>query len=285
VLWVGGLGLIVFALWLLAVEIGQRDAARLMWVCFVYAALLWATDWALRGLAGLRLLSSTLVFGVGACVTLGVIAWQGTVGQPTYFRQWSEVPYWSRPEVDPAPIFAYHPLIHGVYLPVLTMSAVSLVLLRARGFLPAWLALAACVLVVAIDFGEGLELPQLSWVVLACVLGLVGAGWYADLTQPTNHGFWLNKAGMAVFPFYALLAVLTDDVGWVVGICSILVVAVSIFIRRPSGIAAGAFGLALFFGGLVARLGQPIRGRRGVGCGWAGGDRLGGSGAFDGRST
>ena len=95
VLWMAGCALVVFAMVLLAIELGGDDPGRLMWIGIVYAGVFAALDQGVKPRASLRLLSSMLVLSMAACLSLSIVAWQATVGEPSFLQNWSDPPWWS----------------------------------------------------------------------------------------------------------------------------------------------------------------------------------------------
>lgn len=240
VLWTGGAALIGFALWLLAIQIASINPNWLIWTCLVYAAALWALDGLVVRHRSMRLLSALLVMAGGLCVSFAVIAWQGTVGWPTYWWPWDRVPYWSAD----APIH-YTPLVHGPYLPLVPVVVVASLLLHLRRFLPAGFVLSAAFFIAVMDVVVGLRADATSRDLMAIAAILFAGGWVADLRFRDNHGFWLNKAAVLLFPFVVLLAAVEGITPHLL-LWSLAGVALSLFIRRPAGIWASATGIAVW---------------------------------------
>lgn len=241
-LWLAGAGLIVFALLLLAAELSQGEAERLMWICLVYSGGLAALDQGLRGRAGVRLLSSLVLLSMGATAAIAVGAFiesqWGLVAPGTH---WSRFGAW------------YEPFLRGLYLPGAVIIGVSALLVVRRGFLPAWLALLAVLATYSCDMFFG---PRLDDVVEASILWLglsvlaLAAGWWFDLAPGPNHGFWINKAGLLAFSIYTFVALVEGAFGsrdyWHLLPAGIAVALYSLYLRRPAGISAGALALAVY---------------------------------------
>ena len=242
VLWTAGAALIAVSLWLLAVQIASIDPDWLVWTCLVYAAALWLLDASVVRHRSMRVLSALLGMGGGICVALAVVAWQGTVGQPTYWQEWSRVPRWSAEAVLP-----YAPWIHGVYLPLVPVAVTAALMIRLRGFLPATALLAGAFLIVAVDLRIGLSGQMEGRDLRVLAAGLFAVGWACDLRLRDNHGFWVNKVAVLIFPI-GLIADAFQGINLSILIWSLGAIGLSLFIRRPGGMAAGALGVMLYLG-------------------------------------
>jgi hypothetical protein len=246
VLWMAGCALVVFAMVLLAIELGADEPGRLMWIGIAYAGVFAALDQVVKPRATLRLLSSMLVLSMAACLSLAVIAWQATVGEPSFLQDWSDPPWWSRPDADPPPLWPYSPLIHGAFLPAAPVLAAGAVLLVRRAFLPAWVPFLAALILVVAEVWNGLGLDDaistraffLGW-----GIALSAAAWWADLRDGPNHGFWLNKVAMTCLAVWSMFFFFDDRMGLFLMI-SIATIAFAIYIRRPAGVSVGAMGIA-----------------------------------------
>ncbi|THH38420.1 hypothetical protein E4Z66_02285 [Aliishimia ponticola] len=237
-LWLGGVALIVFALFLLTIQISGGDPDRISMVCLVYAVGFFLLDRVVEPRPDLRLLSTLLVLGLGVTLSFSV----GAYIEPFVpGRNWSGYTN------------ALGPLTKGMYLPLLPLLGVSALLIRNRQFLPAWTGVLGVLSVYAIDlfYGPGLNdvIDQnLFW--LALSVGCLVLGWWLDLRATHNHGFWLNKAGLlAFFVFSTSMAFDWRAEGiWPLLPTGLLMIFYSIYVRRPGGISGGALALAFYLG-------------------------------------
>ncbi|MEM8692847.1 MAG: hypothetical protein AAGG57_13315 [Pseudomonadota bacterium] len=254
VLWAGGCALVMLAMVLVAAEVGKGGAANVMWMCLAYAVFFFALDWVLQGRRSLRLLSSLMVVGVAICLMSAAFAWQESAGAAIVFEPWNRVPYQFAPERNVQPTFAYHPLVFGPYAPMLPVLVAGLLLIMRRAFLPAWFMIWGAVFMVFGDVYYGLRFDDLipEWIALfGASFALFGLGWWQDLRLPLNHGFWQNK--VATFAFFCAmmngLAIMQRPYPYYYDsllVLSVVLVAFSIFVRRPTGISMAGLGVALF---------------------------------------
>jgi len=244
VMWLGGVGLIAFALWLLALEISSGSMIALMWVCLVYTGMLGALDFVIKGRTHLRLFSSLLVVAMGFTAAAALAAFlHAQFGHLDIARSWALMTDW------------HGPVTQTLTLPSLLMGVVSWLVIRWRGFLPAWLALCGAMVLIIVDVFFGLDLDsQVAGSVIWLVLSVIGLswGWWFDVRAGANHGFWLNKAAVMTFGAYIFGAIVDNMWGraglWPLLPTGLMLALFSVYLRRPAGVSMGALSLMVFLG-------------------------------------
>ncbi len=244
VLWFCGAGLIGFALFLLAIEISDNSVERFAWVCLVYTGALAVLDYVIKGRKALRLLSSLVLLTMGFTAACAVAAFLDAQFQLRDVGQsWKQLDHWSE--------F----IVRGPYLYSSVLIGVSAILIKYRGFLPAWIALLGALTVLVCDVFYGLRLEKVlavysPWLGLSVVF--LGWGWWLDLRTRANHGFWLNKVALILFTVFVFIALFETSwrAGdyWILLPAALILVLYSVYIRRPTGVSAGAFALASYLG-------------------------------------
>ncbi|MEO9822439.1 MAG: hypothetical protein ABJ370_10560 [Paracoccaceae bacterium] len=243
-LWFCGAGLIAFALFLLAIEISQQDYWRLAWVCLAYTGLLAGLDYVIKGRDGLRVLSSLVLMAMGICATFAVASFLETFfGLEEPGTTWSKYENW------------YGPFVQGPYLFGIVLLAISGILVRFRGFLPAWIVGLGVIVVFGIDAFLGNSLDhniEYYWPWLAFSILFLATGWFFDLKSGPNHGFWLNKAALMTFTMYTLIVLFESNYNnnayWSLLPSGIALMLFSIFVRRPAGLSVGVIALGTYVG-------------------------------------
>ena len=243
-LWFCGAGLMAFALFLLAIEISQAEAWRLGWVCLAYTGLLAGLDYVIKGRDGLRVLSSLILVAMGVTTTIAVASFIDTFfGLKEPGKHWLSYENW------------YGPFVQGPYLYGLVLLVVSGILVRFRGFLPAWIAVLGVIVGFGLDVFYGNELENyfdenLLWLAFSVVF--LAVGWFFDLKTGPNHGFWLNKSALITFTIYTFAVVIGSAFGgdayWSLLPSGIALMLFSIFMRRPAGLSVGAIALGTYIG-------------------------------------
>ncbi len=221
-LWLGGAGLIVFALVLLAGEVSRGQPVPLMWICLVYAGGLACLDWALARRSDMRLLSSLVNLAMAVSVMFAADAAFGLQSEDWYPMR--------NPEAG-----------------LLVLAAFSAALVWRRGFLPAWITLSFAALWLAmIRLDPFMTYKEEPYFFLGASAFGMGLTWVFDLRSRSNHGFWLNKVALFCFTIYAFWVAFGR--GWeeILLFASLVLLAVSLFLRRPVGVSAGAIGLGLY---------------------------------------
>ncbi|MEM6481535.1 MAG: hypothetical protein AAF922_07725 [Pseudomonadota bacterium] len=239
-LWLGGTGLIVFAMVLLAAEISQGEMVRLIWVCLAYAAGLFALDIIVQRQQSLRLLSALLVLGIGASMSIAIGAFIDLqLGYRGIGRDWP-----GSQAVGP-------PVLNGIYLPSLPVLLASAILLHWRGFLPGWIGILSVPALWILDvyLGAGLS-DQIGYPWLFLIFSVIafGLAWFFDLRQGPNHGFWINKMGLLAFFFFVIAVTIDrpqDDYVLLLS-TGFGLILFSLFLRRSAGVSGGALALAIY---------------------------------------
>ena len=244
VLWFCGAGLIAFALFLLAIEISQAESWRLAWVCLAYTGLLAGLDFVIKGRDGLRVLSSLVLAAMGMTTTIAVASFIDTfIGLEEPGKHWLSYENW------------YGPFVQGPYLYGLVLLVVSGILVRFRGFLPAWIAVLGVTVGFGLDIFYGNEFEDffdenLFWLSFSVVF--LAVGWFFDLRTGPNHGFWLNKSALITYTIYTFFVVIGSTFGndayWSLLPSGIALMLFSIFVRRPAGLSMGAIALGTYAG-------------------------------------
>ncbi|MEM9498033.1 MAG: hypothetical protein AAGA28_08950 [Pseudomonadota bacterium] len=242
VLWLAGTSLIVFAMILLAADISRGNMWRLMWVCLVYAAGLFAIDQVVRRRTDLHILSSLLLLGIGASAAVATCAFiELHLGLREVGYDW-----YSQREQGSA-------LLNGIYLPGLPVLVTCAILVWRRGFLPGWIGILGVLGVYVCDvfFGAGFDTHVAGhWVFLLMSFVCFGLGWYFDLQPGANHGFWINKMGLLAFFIFTLVLGVEwprDDYLLLLP-TGLFVMLFSIYVRRPAGVSGGAVAVAVYIG-------------------------------------
>lgn len=238
VLWLGGMGLIVFAMVLLAAEISRGDMWRLTWVCLVYAGLLFALDVIVQRRRDLRLLSALLLLGIGVSASVAVGAYiEMEYGFRGIGRSWA----------------SWGTFFDGIYVPSLPLLAACAILIRRRGFLPAWIGVLtmAGLWISDLFFSTALhDRFETQWIFLFMSVICFALAWFFDLRPGANHGFWINKMGLIAFFVFSLLASIEgwDDELWVLLPTGLGLIFFSLYVRRAAGVTAGALNIAVYIG-------------------------------------
>ena len=221
-LWLGGAGLIIFALVLLAGEISRGQSMPLMWTCLAYAGGFALLDWSLQGRRDLRLLSSLAFLGMSIS---GMFAVDAALAFEA--DRWRPMEY---PE-----------------LPLLFVGGLAGWLIWSRGFLPAWLVLGGASTWLAYVLVDPYYSDEQVFFLCAGVAAFV-LGWFFDLKARANHGFWLNKIALVCLFIYVVQAAFSSDQMLALLLTSLVLLAMSLFIRRAAGVSTAALGLAAYLG-------------------------------------
>ncbi|WP_289036280.1 hypothetical protein [uncultured Roseibium sp.] len=252
ILWVGGAGIVIMGLVALSMEAAEISEALLATLFAIYAVVFLGLSLILERREKSKLLCAILATGFALCLTLAYITLQTGSDDYKYFFDYSNE--YQVPEENVIPLYQQDLLtwiLGSAVAPSLILLASGLFVLQRFAFLPAWslvilaiIALTQEIAVRAFYDPHGLQVIS-QWHLISFGLLIYLAGWWMDLKAPVNHGFWLNKLGM--LPLSAGLGILfsegSDPVKWIFLATCLLAIALSVFLRRPSGIGFGALGI------------------------------------------
>ncbi|WP_417686885.1 hypothetical protein [Roseibium sp.] len=252
IFWVGGAGVILAGLVALSIETAAISRTWLSILVLGYGLAFLSVSYWLTRTGRPALLSSILATAFALCCTLAFITLQTTFDGVKYFIDY---PRKFTPPRE-GEILPYNADLLTWFFetaagPGLILALTGLYVFRKHKFLPSW------VLIIAGLFAFTQELSVrwyydphgysevTKWHMISFGLLLYGIAWYEDLFAEANHGFWLNKLGMlsASSGLAMLFSDGDDTVRWLFLAISLTAIALSVFLRRPSGIGFGAVGI------------------------------------------
>ena len=231
---------------------GQAPEAWLSAMILAALASVYLSRWLLRQ-GSWRGLSVLALFAAAVAASFGAAIWQfelQTIVEPRPFSRGYELVRQGDDYVRVSLSFLW-PLDAAAFW-LAPFAAFGIWAVRARGFLPGWVALAPALFFIAFELllrgGPGAGMDELDLLTDLAVVGGLGAwaaGWWADVKLRANHGFWLNKLGMLAFSFgMAEFFVRASELGKDLFLLIALIVIFSaLFQRRQATATFGIIGI------------------------------------------